>query len=197
MHGLINRAYQCFVCDTYGLPVWDEIMRRADLGYTGFEAMMTYDDRVLIKVIGFSAEVLSKTRASMLEDAGTYMISHSDRVPLRRLLRFGGTTFADFLHSLDDLPDWARLAVPDLELPELELRELADDRYRLAVLSRFPGFGYVALGVLRAMADDYGALVFLEMERTSGGADNIVIQLFESGFSEGRSFDLSEMLGAS
>ncbi len=59
----------------------------------------------------------------LLEDLGTYLVSHPNVQGLRRLLRFGGAGFIDFLHSLDELHDRARLAVPDLDLPQLELRD--------------------------------------------------------------------------
>lgn len=46
------------------------------------------------------------------------------------------------------------------------------------------------IGVLRAMADDYGALVMLEHNGKSDGRDVITITLVETSFAEGRSFDL-------
>jgi hypothetical protein len=45
-------------------------------------------------------------------------------------------------------------------------------------------------GVLRAMADDYGALVILSNEAHQSGAEVISITLIESAFAEGRHFDL-------
>ena len=45
-------------------------------------------------------------------------------------------------------------------------------------------------GVLRAMADDYGALVILDITGKQDGSDVISITLVESEFSEGRAFDL-------
>lgn len=89
---------------------------------------------------------------------------------LRRLLRLGGDSFVDFLYSLDDLRDRARLAVSDLELPELELHDQAAGRFSLLCLTGAPyrhdtamrDFGHVMIGVVRAMADYYGALVVLD-----------------------------------
>ena len=40
MHGLINRAIQCFVRDSYGQNRWIEVTQLADLGFTDFEAML-------------------------------------------------------------------------------------------------------------------------------------------------------------
>jgi hypothetical protein len=127
---------------------------------------------------------------------GTYLVSHKNVEALRRLLRFGGVTFEEFLHSLDDLPDRARLAVSDLELPKLELREHAPGMYSLNCSSDLQvfgaNFGHVMVGLLRAMADDYGALVLLEHQGGQLGSETISINLLESSFAEGRSFLLAD-----
>jgi hypothetical protein len=109
---------------------------------------------------------------------------------LRRLLRFGGVDFVEFLYSLDDLPDRARLAVSDLELPRLELREESAGRYSLRCHGEVRGWGYFFMGVLRAMADDYGALAYLEHKGCENGCETLEIALLESEFSDGRKFDL-------
>ena len=46
MHGLTNKAIECFVHDTYGVDTWLEIARRAALPEPSFEAMLTYDDDI-------------------------------------------------------------------------------------------------------------------------------------------------------
>ena len=46
------------------------------------------------------------------------------------------------------------------------------------------------VGLLRAMADDYGALVVMEHMGASPGREIIAIMLLEPSFAEGRRFDL-------
>jgi len=191
MHGLINRAIQCFVRDTYGNEIWLDIARRAALHDATFEAMLTYDDRLTTQVLSQLAIVLDKPRSDLLEDLGTYLVSHPNVEALRRLLRFGGVNFMEFLHSLDDLPDRGRMAVSDLELPVLQLKEDTPSHMHLHVKSDYDGFGPVMLGVLRTMADDYGALVLLELVQQQPGHDVIDITLVETAFAEGRKFTLS------
>lgn len=162
MHGLINRTIQRFVSDTYGEAAWLRIGVAAELGFADFEAMLFYEDGLTFRVLDAVCEELDKTREEVLEDIGTYLVSHPNAEAVRRLLRFGGEDFVEFLHSLDDLPDRARLAVADLELPQLELREHAPERFTLTVRADNGGFGHVMIGMLRSLADDYGALVLLE-----------------------------------
>ncbi|MEM1130307.1 MAG: heme NO-binding domain-containing protein [Pseudomonadota bacterium] len=191
MHGLMNRAVQCFLTDTYGAALWRSVAESTDLSLSGFESVLVYDDAVTDAVIAAAGTRLDKSRDALLEDLGTYLVSHQNTEALRRLLRFGGENFIEFLHSLDDLPGRARLAVPDFDMPAFELRDLSDGRFRLVCRWHQSGFSFVMMGVLRALADDYGALVFLDHEGESGDEEHISIQLLETEFAQGRSFDLA------
>ncbi len=194
MHGMINRAVERFVRDTYGRDQWLKATEAVDLGFAEFEAMLVYDAALTDQILNELGDMLGKDRANLLEDVGTYLVSHPNTEAIRRLLRFGGVDFHDFLHSLDDLPERARLAVPDLHLPAMELREHRKAFFSLTVRSgglRMLGFGHVVMGLLRAMADDYGALVLLEHKGTRDRSEILEIHLADASFAEGRDFDLS------
>ena len=191
MHGLLNRSIQCFLRDTYGAPLWLAVARDAGVGPDGFEAMLQYDDALTYAVLDTAARHLDRSRETILEDLGTWLVTVQ---ALRRLLRFGGVTFTDFLHSLEDLPGRGRLAVPDLDLPVLELSDLKADVYSLRCKG-YPGIGYVFMGVLRAMADDYGALVMLDLVEDGDGSDVITVHLLEHSFAPARRFDLAAQVG--
>lgn len=195
MHGLINRALQTFVCQTYGKERWHRVTEAAELGFSEFEAMLIYEEAQTLRVLEALCNDLQRPQSEVLEDLGTYLVSDPSVEALRRLLRFGGVTYVEFLHSLDDLPDRARLAVEDLHLPRLELREQIAGQFSLSCGPGVPGFGWVMMGVLRTMADDYGALVLLEYEGTRDHNEVISITLIETSFAQGRSFELGACTG--
>jgi hypothetical protein len=203
MHALVNRAIQCFVTDTQGRAVWHNVLREAGLDSAAFETLMRHDPSLTQNLIDAAMVVMQRPKSDLLEDTGTYLVSHPHVEALRRLLRFGGEGYVDFLHSLDDLRDRARLAVSDLDLPELELHDHAADRFSLQCMTGAPyrsddtleGFGHVMMGVLRAMADDYGALVVLDLAGGGEGCEVIEISLIEQGYSTGRRFDLGRRAG--
>jgi hypothetical protein len=191
MHGLINRAVQCFVRDTYGVDRWLQVSRAAGFGGDGFDTMAMYDLSVTNALVDAAAAQLDRPRELVLEDLGTYLVSHPTVEALRRLLRFGGATFMDFLLSLEDLPGRSRLAVPDIDIPELMLEAAEADVFLLVCRSPLQGAGHVVTGLIRAMADDYGALVLLDHLGARDGAEQVRIHVLETSFAAGRRFDLA------
>jgi hypothetical protein len=191
MHGLINRALQGYVTDTFGPGVWARIRDEAELPFDGFEPMLTYDVALTPRVIDVAARVLDRPRASVLEDLGTHLVSHPNLEALRRLLRFGGVTYRDFLDSLEDLPGRAQMALPDLHTPDISLEEYAPGEFRLTCRFQVIGIGHVMLGLLRAMADDYGALALLDHHGMTERGELLLIQLLDDAHGVGRRFDLA------
>ena len=207
MHGLVNKAFQNFIGDSFGATAWREVSQRSGiaqlLGPDGFEAMQRYDDSLTESVIDAAVTLLRRPRDSLLEDLGTYLVSTEKMDPVRRLLRFGGVSFTDFLYSLDDLQGRSHLAVPDLALPHLQLDEAGPDRFMLTCSAGMAGFGYVMVGILRALADDYGALVVLEHrgvvtsnwpDGTSSVIEWIRIEVHDPAYQAGKRFDLATEL---
>jgi hypothetical protein len=194
MHGLILRAIQCFLRDIWGANLWLAVAQDLRLPPAGFEAMLTYDPALGPTLIDAAAARLNRSRDSLLEDLGNYLVSHPRREGVRRLLRFGGADFPEFLHSLDQLPGRVRLAVPDLRLPPLRVTELAPDRYRLSV-GPDPLAAPVApvlAGLVRAMADDYGALVLIDTAgEGEGDAPTLMVDLLDGRHAIARDFRLA------
>jgi hypothetical protein len=85
------------------------------------------------------------------------------------------------------MPGRARLAMPDLDLPEVQLTELGPDQFDIRCKSRFQGMVRVLVGMLTAMADDYGALCVIE----PGPGDRITVRVLDSAHAKARRFDLA------
>jgi hypothetical protein len=194
MNGLINRAIECFVRDGYGDPFWQEVTAALGLGEAAFEPLMPCEREVTARLVAGLAARLGRGEADLLEDLGTYLVSQPRTEPIRRLLRFGGVDFAEFLESLEDLPDRARLAIADLDLPAIGLHVQGAGAFRVEI-GRAAGAGLpvgpVLLGLLRAMADDYGALVVLEYDGGDAAREIIEVRLLDAEFADGRAFALA------
>jgi hypothetical protein len=199
MNGLINHAIECFVRDSYGDAVWQEVTGHLDIDDAAFEPLMPCDPEVTARLVAALAARFAREPDDLLEDLGTYLVSQPRTEAIRRLLRFGGVDFAEFLESLEDLPDRARLAMSDLDLPAISLHPHGAGLFRVEMGHRAGAglrFGPVLLGVLRAMADDYGALVLLDGRGSDSAGEIIEVHLLDEAFASGRDFDLAAAEGA-
>lgn len=187
MDALMLRFLQGYVRDTFGPAVWQAVCRHAELTVETFEPMLRYDPGMADKVAAHAAVVLGRSVDAIWEDMGTHLVTSPGHEGVRRLLRFGGIGFADFLHSLEEMPGRARLAMPDLDLPEVTLNERAQGEFELRCQSHLHGTLRALTGLLTAMADDYGTLCLIE----NHGEDQISIRVLDSAHSEARPFDLA------
>ncbi len=71
MHGLINRAIQCFVRDSYGQRRWIDVTRMAGIEVIDFEAMLHYEDSTTNALVAAVSKSLGVPEEAVLEDLGT------------------------------------------------------------------------------------------------------------------------------
>ncbi len=187
MDALLLRSLQSYVLDTFGVASWHEVCREAGQTAMTFEPMLRYEAGLADRVADSAARVLGRPVDAIWEDVGTHLVTHPDREGMRRLLRFGGQHFTDFLHSLEELPGRARLALPDLDTPEVSLDEVGPDRFELRCRSHLRATQRVLAGLVTAMADDYGALCLIEV----GSGDCTTISVLDSRHARARAFDLA------
>lgn len=187
MDALFLRALQGYVVDTFTWADWQAICHRAGLTAETIEPMLRYDPGTADRIALVAADVLGRPVDAIWEDVGTYLVTNPDREGVRRLLRFGGMSYVDFLHSLEELPGRARLAMPELDLPDVTLDQTGPDRFCLQCPSHLRATQRVLVGMLTAMADDYGVLCMIEP-----GADNrTMITIHDSQHAAARRFDLA------
>ena len=189
MHGLIIRSIHCFFRDSHGPDLWHVVAKDTRFASADIDVLRSYPDANAEQLMAAASRELGQPMPDLLEDLGVYLASHESCSNVRRLLRFGGDSFFEFLYSLPELRERARFAVENLELPRLELRQHYAGSYSLSVVDGLPGWGHVIAGVLRAMADDYGALVMLENVGKSGQAETISIRLLEVNYSSANAFN--------
>lgn len=187
MDALLLRSVQDYVLDTFGQTPWQEICAAADQTSQTFEPMLRYPPGLADRIADIAAGVLGRPVEAIWEDIGTYLVTNPDREGVRRLLRFGGVSFGDFLHSLEELPGRARLALPDLDPPEITLDEVGPDRFELRCRSHLRGVQRVLTGMVTAMADDYGTLCLIDTRAD----DVIAISILDRRHAKARAFDLA------
>lgn len=182
MHGLINRSIEGFLRDVYGDGAWRDVAEAAKVDPRGFQTLCDSPDEVSQALIGQAAMRLDKPEAELLEDLGAWLAGMES---IRRLLRFSGRNFPEFLHRLEELPGRAHMVLPELGMPALNVTLEEGDWLVIALPEGAEGWGAVIAGLIRAMADDYGALGLILAD-----GRRIRVQVPDDAFAEGRGFTL-------
>lgn len=185
MHGMINRSIEGFLRGTYGDTFWIEVAEITGVDVRGFQTVRNYPDAITRSLITSAAGRLNKPPTELLEDMGAWLAQVE---PVRRLLRFSGQNFPEFLLALDELPGRVQMVISDLEMPRIRVETggpEASGQISVILLGCFPEWGSVMAGLIRTMADDYGALSLILAD------GNVVsVHISDDYFAEGRRFEL-------
>lgn len=197
MHGLICKSLEEFVRDQHGDEVWQQIVQVSGLPVNRFEALRSYDDDLMQSVFISTFQELGRANTLVLEDIGHWICTHPPLEPVRRLIRFSGTSFVDLIYSLDEIHDRARIALPGLGLPKFYVMEHGPNDFRIRSAWHLEGGGAVLTGILRAMADDYGALALIEIgARQQIGEtweETLSVNIFDQAHQAPREFTLGDV----
>ena len=212
MNRLVGRSIEHFLKARHGSEFWAQLACQEDTSAIARVVQPLPHPNLATRLMAEAAVQLERPESDLWEDLGTHLVTHPDMETLRRLLRFGGVTFEEFLWSLDTLESRVAMAMPGLGMPQVELEFTAAREFTIKL--DWPGeatihFGYLTVGLLRAMADDYGTLVLLEGPRGAergqtglsdesttnpdlSGSIEISVSILDDAFAEGRSFLLGE-----
>jgi hypothetical protein len=194
MHGMICKTLEMFLRSQHGEEAWSAIRRAAGVQEERLEALHGYPDAMLRDLLVSTRSRLQLPIHAILDDIATWLCVHPPLEPVRRLIRFSGPTFVDLLWSLEELPDRAALAVPDLAMPLCRVREPRPGSFAIEVEWHHPCAGAFISGLLRTMADDYGTLVRVDWGGRMRDGDRFVerleVELVMMGHGAARPFAL-------
>ncbi|WP_282602763.1 heme NO-binding domain-containing protein [Paracoccus sp. PARArs4] len=178
MDTLINRTVEEFLRATYGEGLVGTI--------TDELATTEENDPVPGRVHGMrmldrAAFRLVKPTVEMLEDLGAWMTRIE---AIRRLLRFSGRDFTDFLLRLEEMPGRAHLVLPNLHLPAIQVEAVGHSIF-LTMSPPDAAWRHLLIGIVRGMADDYGALCLISTEGAL-----IRVDVWDTSFAQARDFSL-------
>ena len=191
MDCLMCRALEAFVRDLHGADAWQAALSAVGLAGPAGGPVRGYADTDAPGLARAAAQRAGQRPEELAGDLGCWLVSHPTTQSIRRLLRFGGQDFAEFLATLEELPGRVALAVPMLRLPAMEVCFAEDGGISIDVAGGVDLFAPVIEGVIRAMADDYGALVFVDRDQADpAGPARLTVRLHDAAFAEARLFRL-------
>ena len=173
MHNLANRGLETFLRSNYGGEAWADIALHAGIKVDEFATWRSSTDIITGTVVVSAAKHLKKPPGELLEDIGEWLTQQEQ---IRRLLRFSGSSFEEFVYSLQDISGRINLVVPDLKFSDLHVQEPYPRHFRIMSGRDQRHAMRVLMGALRGMADDFGTLAVVTRHGNRIEVDIAVIQ---------------------
>ncbi|MEM6663104.1 MAG: heme NO-binding domain-containing protein [Pseudomonadota bacterium] len=180
MYGLVNQGIETFITEKFGAETWDKIKEEAGIPVEHFTAILTYDDAITYDLVGAISRVLDVDPNEALKLFGEYWPSFAKETAIGRLFDFSGSSFVEFLESLDDMHDRMIMSLPDLRPPSFEVEHLSDGRYLLHYRSEREGLAPMVIGLLHGLAADFGVMISVDHSAVKGSGhehDQFTIEL--------------------
>lgn len=140
----------------------------APLRPRGFFLLQSSSDSITATLVDEASKVLKKPSGELVEDLGGWL---TRREPIRRLLRFSGRDFSEFVEMLGDFPNRVVMIIPSLKAPRIVVTMRSAQHYEVVVDSDTDIWPVLLAGILRGMADDYGALAVITVTRQGLNVD--------------------------
>ncbi len=185
MHGMVNRSIEHFLRANYGDGIWHQVATDAGVDTGGFNGLTKYPESVTAQLLRAASAQLDKTSFELLEDVGAWLVQLES---LRRLLRFSGSSFDDFVFALEELPGRVAMVLPGLPFKPITVSRKGDNRYLISGTDWQRGLPWIVAGALRGMADDYGVLALIDATD-----DGVRLHVLVQEFSEARPFHLGAL----
>lgn len=183
MYSLVGRSLESFLRSSYGDAFWQDLLQEALPELASRPLLTRPSAENTRRIVFLASRRLGKPVPELAEDLGAWIVRLEG---VRRLLRFSGPNFVEFIRSLEELPGRALLIMPHFPLPELTVVADGAEEYEIFVSHRPRGWIWAIAGMLRGMADDYGTLALIAV-----AGDRISLRVVLEEHAAGRPFALS------
>ncbi|MFI0397005.1 heme NO-binding protein [Paracoccus jiaweipingae] len=176
MISFLSRSVEAFLRHTYGRTFAEGTGAAPDRQAIDGDAM-----GFVLPLLQAAGAQLHKPVEELTEDWAAWLARHE---AVRRLLRFSGAEFRDFIAALGELPGRVRMVLPANAPPRVRVVPQGEGPQQLVVEGADIWAHFLA-GMVRAMADDYGSLALVSVEGST-----VMVDVSLDRFVSGRGFDL-------
>lgn len=178
MYGMVNKAVQDLIVSHHGEEVWLRVREAAEVEDEVFMSNQQYPDEVTYRLVGAVSQVLNIPAAEVLEQFGKHWVLVTARRGYGQLLKLGGRTLKEFLVNLPNLHTRIAMMFQDLQPPEFECSDVAEDGMRLHYRSHRPGLAPFVQGLLMGLSELFETPAVIRHEqKLAEGADHDVFYI--------------------
>uniref|UniRef100_A0A182JC66 Guanylate cyclase soluble subunit beta-1 n=1 Tax=Anopheles atroparvus TaxID=41427 RepID=A0A182JC66_ANOAO len=169
MYGFVNYALELLVLKNFGLNIWEQIKKKAQVNMEGqFLVRQIYEDDITYNLIEAAVDILNIPAGDILELFGKTFFEFCQDSGYDKILQVLGATPRDFLQNLDALHDHLGTLYPGMRAPSFRCTE-TNGQLVLHYYSERPGLEHIVIGIVKAVASKlHGVDVEIKIIRRKG-----------------------------
>lgn len=178
MYGMVNKAIEDLVRQSFGDDAWDRIKEQAGIDVDIFISNEGYPDDLTYKLVGAASAVTGMPADKILFAFGEHWLLKIARQEYGGLLEAGGRTLRDFLINLPNFHARIMLIFPKLQPPRFRVEETGERELELHYLTHRDGLGAFVVGIVSGLGKMFESPVEItQLAFRSRGDDHDVFHL--------------------
>ncbi len=163
MYGIVNKAIESLVIESFGVEKWEKIKEASDVEVDFFISNEPYDDDITYSLAIAVAKEMNITVGDVLVAFGEYWVLKTGKEKYGNLMEAGGSNLREFLINLPAFHNRIMLIYPKLTPPEFKVSHLEDRSLQLHYFSKRVGLKDFVTGLLQGLGKLYKTEVHLEL----------------------------------
>lgn len=159
MYGLIHNSLRDMVKTRLGDDEWADIMQTAGLSEIDFLSLKSYDDSVVLSLLGVTHARTGRSIDELLYDFGWHFIKRTAFAHYAGVLNMHGETLWELLGNLNHMHDRIASSFPGYRPPSFQLLPTAENTYELIYSSSRQGLTAFVRGLLDGLADYFSVVI--------------------------------------
>jgi len=152
MYGIINKALEELVTETFGEKVWENIKIKSNIDIDYFISNQSYNDQITYDI---AIAISNETKTPLNETLtlfGEWWILKTAKEKYGSLLSFGGKDIKEFLEHLPDFHARLMLLYPNLTPPEFKIINSKENEITIKYSSTRSGLKDFVTGLFQGIS---------------------------------------------
>jgi Haem-NO-binding len=182
MYGIVNRAIQDLVSETFGEEKWEIIKEKSGIDVDFFISTEPYDDDITYQLAGAISEEMTIPVHDVLFAFGEWWVLKTARQKYGGMMESGGASLKEFLVNLPVFHNRFLIMYPKLSPPEFTISHSEESSIWVHYRSKRIGLQDFVRGILSGLGEMYATPVHIELlQSRDDGSDHEIFKVSWQG----------------
>ncbi len=175
MYGIINKAIEKHVIETYGVMIWQKVSQTIGIHKKVLFCDNTYHEELCYSIAQTTSLITHQEVSQVIQRFGHYFITKTSREEMGILLMDGGSSFKQLLLNIPKLEQKLALVYPRIHFNKLEISSINSQQYKISYYQDRKEAVSLLTGILNGMASLFSNQIQIQILLTEEDHTEMII----------------------